>query len=104
MLEQVLLRYSNETLNGYCYVNISLDYLFCYFIFRDRQLEKRCKIFIICHAIDINALLLGLVTAPEYKLNYDAILNRSKCVTDVSATYPRIRLMNCSVSYIQIKF
>jgi len=43
MLEHVLLRYANETLNGYFYVNIILEYfilIFYFAIFRDRQLKK----------------------------------------------------------------
>ena len=60
MLEHVLLRYSNETLNGYCYVNIPLEV----FYFAIRQLEKRLGAWgIICNAIDNNALLLGLVSS-----------------------------------------
>ena len=33
MLEHALLRFANETLNGYCYENILLDYFILLFYF-----------------------------------------------------------------------
>ena len=75
MLEHVLLTYANETLNGYCYVNIILDYFILIFYFAilflgiDNKKSdwglgefRRRNIFKICHAIDNNALLSGLIS------------------------------------------
>ena len=41
MLEHVLLRYANETLNGYCYVNIILDYFILIFYFQGQTIIIR---------------------------------------------------------------
>ena len=112
MLEHVLLRCAGDTLNGFSYLNIPLAIiLFCYFIFRDRQLEKWFSGGLggfkdtqdVPKSVTQSTITLciRISSAPQWALFQH--YNRSKSVTDVSTTKPSVRSVICSIFYNKIE-